>query len=102
VIRIVECLCPSCHSIVAGVYDTDESALEASPSEAADTLRLAVEAMIEAGHVERLCGICHSQHFHYEDRQTDFRSKDEALREMKYVQRMQNITRAMLGGDRRN
>jgi hypothetical protein len=86
-IRIVQCLCPLRHAIMALAYETDSgipAALHAAVMEAA--LKNVLDAGIEAHMLNPWCGLCGSREWHYEDGATRFRTLEEAEPELARLQ----------------
>ncbi len=97
-IRIVQCLCPSRHAIMAYVYDD----AEVTPERARYALAETLTAAIIEGPLNPWCGLCNSRSFHYEDAVTPFRTMEEALPHFERLERENQHARAVLGGANRN
>jgi hypothetical protein len=103
-VRIVQCLCPSRHCIMAIAYlpgitstpDVSDEDITLTEANAADHLRLMVEDAVGAGWLDPWCGICRSRDFHYEDGRTAFQTLAEAYPVMKALEDAQRRTREFM------
>jgi hypothetical protein len=81
-IRIVQCLCPKRHAILAIAYTpadlTDDDVTEALTSQ--------VRSMIQHGVLDPWCGICGATAWHCEIGQTAFATMEEAAPHLKDIE----------------
>lgn len=109
-IRIVQCLCPQRHAILAIAYEpgitaaqedfggTDDITL--TEENAADYLRSMVEGLVKRQSLNPWCGVCHSRQFTYEDRPTRFATMREAIPELQRLEDAQQRTRVFFDAGR--
>jgi hypothetical protein len=108
-VRIVQCLCPSRHCILAFAYQPDRTTGPKNPDEpsdagevtlteenASDYMRSMGDGLVKAGKVNRLCDLCGSEELWYEDKPTRFDDIEQAYRVMKEVEAAQMATREFL------
>jgi hypothetical protein len=91
-LRIVQCLCPARHCILAMPYETPDG--EARPA-AAELLREEVDRLIATGIFNGGCGLCGAPRatWRFEDAKTRYRTLDEALPSLRASERAQAETR---------
>jgi hypothetical protein len=93
-IRIVQCLCPKRHAIMAIAY-TPADITDADVTEA---LTSQIRSMVQHGVLDPWCGICGSTTWHVEVGQTAFATMEEATPHLKALEaenlRARNFLRA--------
>jgi hypothetical protein len=81
-IRIVQCLCPKRHAIMAFAYDSADipEHFDGDPAAPRAGLKQLIEDSILAKMLDPWCGICRApaSEFRYEDCPSRFRTMDEA------------------------
>lgn len=93
-VRIIQCLCPNRHCILAVTYATNTG--KCIP-EFADTFRQSVDKLIAQKQITPTCAICGSAstEFTYEDAPTKFKTMEEARPEMERLEEQQRLSREM-------
>jgi hypothetical protein len=92
-VRIVQCLCPQRHCMMAVSYESPNG--EADPSKT-EMLRNAIDELVQLHVVNPWCGICGSCGLNYEDRETRFGTTAEAEPELKAMEEAQERTALFL------
>jgi hypothetical protein len=105
-IRIVQCLCPARHCILAFPYTPGMTTAHKdlggcvdiilSEESAANYLRDMVEGLVASRAINPWCGICDSRTFQYEDRVTAFQSMEEAVPFLRRLEAEQSRAAAVL------
>lgn len=105
-IRLVQCLCPQRHAILAFAYKPGTKSQKAlgeggdaviiTEANAAEYLRLVVTHLIEKKRIDPWCGICRSTVFTYDDQPTRFKTMAEARPELERLERAQAATAQMM------
>jgi hypothetical protein len=73
-VRIVQCLCPRRHAIIAVAY----TPAEITDDDVVEGLKSQIKSMIFSGVLDSWCGICGATAWHFEIGQTPFATMDEA------------------------
>lgn len=112
ILRLVQCLCPSRHCIIAIPYEPGLSSAQWDASSditlteanAADYVQRIVARMIESGAINPWCGICKAriETWRYEDALTKFRTYEAAAAGLAKAQEANRIARALLGQSGQN
>jgi hypothetical protein len=87
-VRIVQCLCPERHCIMACVYVSPDGEAEPDKTEAL------CKAMAEL--LNPRCGICGARDFRYEDGATRYATMEEARGPIAEAEMRQRLTREFL------
>lgn len=72
---LCQCLCEQRHCMIAAAFD--DAVLP--PAKAEEDTRIGFESMVAADPKNRRCRVCLSEKFHYETRQTPFKTMEEAI-----------------------
>ena len=88
-VRIVQCLCPERHCIVATAYESETG--DAIP-EILEGLKDGVAALIAGRGMNPWCGLCHSREWRYEDQATRFQTMEEATPYLREQAKNQLVT----------
>ena len=101
-VRLVQLLCPSRHCVLALPYVPGESPVPdttvfLTEENAAGFLKEGFDELVGAG-LQAWCGLCHSRELVYEDRETKFRTMDDALPELQEEAAKNNATRIAVKG----
>jgi hypothetical protein len=111
-IRIIQCLCPSRHAIMALAYvpgitgaqkefgGTEDITLD--ESNAVEYMRSIVEGLIERHVINPWCGLCMSRVFSYEDALTRFKTIEEAEPILRQLEAEQLEIKRSFGSQPRN
>lgn len=109
-VRLVQCLCPQRHAIIAVAYVPGETAAQehvSGPDDitlteetAADYVRGIVEEMVHRGSMNPWCGICGSRDLFYEDAPTRFATMDEAQGPLREMEIDQQVSRVLMEADK--
>jgi hypothetical protein len=109
-VRIVQCLCPSRHCILAFAYEPGSTAVKRmgpEPGEiilddtnAAQYLRSIIEQSVAKRQMNPWCGICQQRDLFYEDRISIFKTLAEAYPMLKKAEEDQRQTREFLDSQR--
>jgi hypothetical protein len=91
-IKIVQCLCPQRHCILALAFDGREHSDEA----AVKTLRDTIQELTVRKTINPWCHLCRSRELHYEVGITQFKTMEEALPELQRLAEEQAFARLML------
>jgi hypothetical protein len=103
-VRLVQCLCPNRHAIIAIAYApgvTSAGDITLDQSNAAGYMKGMFQRMVGNGSLNAVCGICGATEFSYEDAPTKYETMDEALPALKEVEQRQRATRATIDEMRR-
>jgi hypothetical protein len=73
-VRIVQCLCPKRHCIMATAY----TPADITDDDAVEEMRDSINSMIARGVLDPWCGICAATDWHYEVGQTAFATMEVA------------------------
>lgn len=94
---IAQCLCPDRHCIVAtaGEAETEELACIVILR----VVRRAVERAVREKIINPWCSLCGADHrsWHYEVGRTAFRTMEEAVPQLREIERQQAVTNALWG-----
>jgi hypothetical protein len=103
-IRIVQCLCPARHAILAVAYDPADipEHFNGDPDGPRAGLKALVEEGITAEAINPWCGICGSREFNYEDAPTKFQTLEEARPALASLEALQKLARSIIGQPGRN
>jgi hypothetical protein len=111
-VRIVQCLCPARHCIVAIAYEPGKSTAPDPDSpdlrtvltreNASGHLRRRVELLLAMQAMNPYCGICGAREWTYEDRPTGFETMAEAMPHLEKSEAEQRQTAALLKRHGRN
>lgn len=99
-IRICQCLCPARHCILAIAYQEGAAFDDSPPVD----LKHLIAFKTAYGLMNPWCGICRAREplWTYEDNPTRFESMEEALPELRRLEREQAGLREVLGGANQN
>lgn len=92
-VRLIQCLCPARHCIVAVPYQADVVGRDEAVA--------SLHRFLDCQHIPRKCRICGSQTLHLEDAPTRFAKLDEALPHFAREAIANAITREMIDRQRR-
>jgi hypothetical protein len=111
-VRIVQCLCPARHCIVAIAYEPGKSTAPDPDSadlrtlltteNASGHLRRRVELLLALKAMDPFCGICGAREWTYEDRPTGFETLAEAMPHLEQSETAQRVTAAHFNRHGRN
>jgi hypothetical protein len=104
-VRIVQCLCPQRHCIMAYAYEPGETilgGLVVDQANAVGVMRNFVDISIRHGLMNPWCGLCHSREWIYEDAASIFRTMEEARPALKIEEEAQRLTREWFARQSRN
>ena len=92
-VHMIQVLCPKRHCILAIAYDPEST----SPDDAMAGLRAHVDHLLAQRAINPWCGICGSRQWAYEDRESIFKTMEEATPVLRERERQQALARAALG-----
>jgi hypothetical protein len=97
VIWIAQCLCPARHCMMATAGEADSEA--EAQAEVRQPLRRLVASLLLDGALNQWCGLCgaHRATWKYEVARSRYRTREEAVPELKRLEAEQALTRAVWG-----
>lgn len=93
-VRLVQCLCPARHAIMATAYEPETI----KPEDAIAALRRAIAGALRIGALNPWCGICGARdsQWAYEDNQTRFHTIEDAKPELARLEQENAKAREMV------
>jgi hypothetical protein len=95
-IRIIQCLYPQRHCIVATAYDDARH----TPEQARRDVASALARALSNHEIDPYCGICGSRDWHHEDAATPYATMDEAMPLLTACAQANAATRRLLETER--